>query len=208
MPPHDRRSTDRSPRRRERMIRDEPDRDGPSNSPDQFAGRPGGLAAEGSPGTNPSMPYAGPLRRRDDPPDRAYYGSGSSHDAPSDHDGDRHAAGAGAGSRGREGLAGEGEATWGEIEQARGSKETSGRHPARGPQAARRSDRSIHQEIHEQLARHSEIDASDLEILVEGGEVTLQGRVGDRSTRWLVEDVVEAVSGVSLVHNQLRVAPG
>ena len=69
----------------------------------------------------------------------------------------------------------------------------------------RRSDESIRDEARESLTRHPDLDASDLEVNVEGGEVTLSGRVEDRDARWLAEDIVEVVSGVSLVHNQLRV---
>jgi hypothetical protein len=70
---------------------------------------------------------------------------------------------------------------------------------------ARRSDESIAEEIRESLARHPDLDATEVEVLVEGGEVTLTGRVEDRDARWLAEDIVDSVSGVSLVHNRLRV---
>jgi osmotically-inducible protein OsmY len=50
------------------------------------------------------------------------------------------------------------------------------------------------------------LDASAVEVEVEGGEVTLTGHVEDRDARWLAEDVVESVAGVSLVHNRLRAA--
>ncbi|MBA2459556.1 MAG: BON domain-containing protein [Gemmatimonadales bacterium] len=69
---------------------------------------------------------------------------------------------------------------------------------------ALRSDESIRDEVCESLTRHPDLDASDLEVEIEGGEVTLSGRVEDRDARWLAEDIVEMVSGVSLVHNQLR----
>ncbi|HEU5040238.1 MAG TPA: BON domain-containing protein [Gemmatimonadales bacterium] len=68
------------------------------------------------------------------------------------------------------------------------------------------SEASLSGAIEELLAEHPEIDTSEIEVLVEAGEVTLQGMVEDRDMRWLVEDLVEAVSGVSLVHNRLRVA--
>jgi osmotically-inducible protein OsmY len=40
---------------------------------------------------------------------------------------------------------------------------------------------------------------------VQNGEVSLRGSVDDRRTKWLIEDVVEAVSGVREVRNELRV---
>jgi osmotically-inducible protein OsmY len=70
-----------------------------------------------------------------------------------------------------------------------------------------RSDESLREAIREQLLRHPGVHPSDIDAQVEAGEVTLQGTVADRDTRWLVEDLVESVAGVSLVHNQLRVAP-
>jgi len=70
----------------------------------------------------------------------------------------------------------------------------------------RRSDESIREEICASLTRRSDLDASAVEVEVEGGEVTLTGHVEDRDARWLAEDVVESVAGVSLVHNRLRAA--
>jgi osmotically-inducible protein OsmY len=72
----------------------------------------------------------------------------------------------------------------------------------------RRSDESIREEIRVSLSRRPGLDASGVEVEVEGGEVTLSGRVEDRDARWLAEDLVESVPGVSLVHNRLRAAAG
>lgn len=70
-----------------------------------------------------------------------------------------------------------------------------------------RSDERLREAIREQLLQHPDVHPAGIDVQVEAGEVTLQGTVEDRDTRWLVEDLVESVSGVSLVHNQLRVAP-
>jgi osmotically-inducible protein OsmY len=67
-------------------------------------------------------------------------------------------------------------------------------------------DEYIHAEIRDILTRRPGLDASDVAVEVEQGEVTLHGTVEDRDTRWLVEDLAESVSGVSLVHNRLRIA--
>ena len=67
-------------------------------------------------------------------------------------------------------------------------------------------DEGLRDEVWEHLAHHPDIDASDIEVMVEGGEVTLQGTVEDRDMLRLAEGVVESVSGVSLVHNRLRLA--
>jgi hypothetical protein len=77
----------------------------------------------------------------------------------------------------------------------------------KGPKGYRRSDDRIREEISEALYRHSAIDASEIEIEVKEGVVTLQGTVEGRRMKRLVEDVVEDVSGVSDVHNNLRLMP-
>ncbi|HEX9819544.1 MAG TPA: BON domain-containing protein [Methylomirabilota bacterium] len=55
------------------------------------------------------------------------------------------------------------------------------------------------------MSQHGELDASDIEIVVVSGEVTLQGAVRDRADKRLAEDLAEQVSGVREVNNQLRV---
>ena len=84
----------------------------------------------------------------------------------------------------------------------------SGRHVGRGPKGYRRSDERIEEDINEQLTRHPEIDASEIEVRVKNGEVTLSGTVDERHIKRMVEDVVEQASGVTEVHNQIRVNRG
>ena len=74
----------------------------------------------------------------------------------------------------------------------------------RGPRGYQRSDERIHEEVCERLTRHGHIDASDIEIDVHEGEVTLTGMVTDRQAKRLAEDVAESVTGVKDVHNRLR----
>ncbi len=78
-------------------------------------------------------------------------------------------------------------------------------HAGKGPRGWKRSDERIRDEVNEALARHPAIDASDLEVKVQGGEVTLTGTVEDRRSKRLAEDVAEQVFGVSEVQNQVRV---
>jgi hyperosmotically inducible periplasmic protein len=70
----------------------------------------------------------------------------------------------------------------------------------------RRGDESIREELCENLTDNPELDATDIDVTVEDGEVTLSGTVDDRDARWLAEDLAEAISGVRAVHNRLRVA--
>lgn len=74
----------------------------------------------------------------------------------------------------------------------------------RGPRGYRRSDARIHEDICETLTRHPEIDATDIEIAVDNGVVTLSGTVEDRYTKRLAEDVAELTLGVHDVENRLR----
>jgi hypothetical protein len=83
-----------------------------------------------------------------------------------------------------------------------------GRFAGRGPKGYRRSDERIREEVNEELTRHPEIDASEIEVNVENGEVTLTGKVGDRHQKRLAEDLAERCSGVNDVHNQLKVDKG
>jgi hypothetical protein len=75
----------------------------------------------------------------------------------------------------------------------------------RGPKGYRRADERIQEDINEQFTRHPRLDASEIEVRVENGEVTLSGSVSDRNSKRLAEDIAESCSGVNNVQNQLRV---
>lgn len=81
----------------------------------------------------------------------------------------------------------------------------SGLHAGKGPKGYRRSDERIREEVSEALSAHGDIDASEIEIDVKEGMITLTGTVESRQTKRLVEDTVEGVSGVQDVKNDLRV---
>lgn len=82
-----------------------------------------------------------------------------------------------------------------------------GPYVGRGPKGYRRSDERILEDVCERLTNHPRIDASDIEVKVSGGEVILTGRIESRTVKHLTENMVETVSGVKEVHNQLRVTP-
>ena len=82
----------------------------------------------------------------------------------------------------------------------------SGPYAGRGPKGYRRSDERIQEDVCERLTEHPGIDASEIEVAVSGGDVTLSGLVESRAVKHLTEMMVETVSGVREVHNQLRVA--
>ena len=76
----------------------------------------------------------------------------------------------------------------------------------RGPKNWMRSDTRIHDDVCELLARHEGVDASNVDVVVKDGEVTLTGTVADRFTKRLAEQTLDDVLGVKDVHNRLTVA--
>jgi hypothetical protein len=81
----------------------------------------------------------------------------------------------------------------------------SGRHAGRGPKGYQRSDDRIREDVCEYLTHHPEIDASEVEVQVKNGEVTLTGTVDRREMKRVAEEAAENVSGAKDVHNQLKV---
>lgn len=81
----------------------------------------------------------------------------------------------------------------------------SGEHTGRGPKGYQRSNERVREDICERLTRHGQVDASDIDVQVQDGEVTLAGTVDTRQAKRLAEDTAFSVSGVRDVHNQLRV---
>ncbi len=101
---------------------------------------------------------------------------------------------------------GAGEDVW-RPRHERESEQERTSYAGRGPKNYQRSDERIREDVCMRLADHPEIDASEIEVTVDNGEVTLSGSVDQRSTKRLAEDVADSVSGVRDVHNQLRVTP-
>jgi hypothetical protein len=105
------------------------------------------------------------------------------------------------GSRGRE-YGRNDERSGGEHE---GFFEKVGRFFGKGPKNYKRSDGRIEEEVNEMLFRDPHVDATDIEVEVSEGEVTLSGTVEDRNTKRMAEDCVWNVSGVRNVTNLIRV---
>lgn len=76
----------------------------------------------------------------------------------------------------------------------------------RGPQGYRRSDGRIQEDICDCLTDDPRIDARDVSVRVENGEVTLEGKVNSRQEKRDAENLCERITGVRDVHNHLRVA--
>jgi hypothetical protein len=81
-------------------------------------------------------------------------------------------------------------------------------HAGKGPRGWQRTDDRLLDQVSEALARHPAIDASDLEVAVDGSRVILRGEVSDQRTRQLAKECAEGIAGVDDVQDQLRVRQG
>jgi len=80
-----------------------------------------------------------------------------------------------------------------------------GEYYGRGPQGYKRSDDRIKEDINDRLTWHGNVDATNIQVTVKSGEVTLDGSVSDRHQKRMAEDVAEQVQGVTDVQNRLRI---
>ena len=83
-----------------------------------------------------------------------------------------------------------------------------GNFAGRGPKGYQRSDNRIIEAVCDRLADAPDVDASNIEVKVNNGEVTLGGTVDDRFDKRRAEELIENISGVREVHNNLRVHRG
>ena len=82
------------------------------------------------------------------------------------------------------------------------------RYSGHGPRGYQRSDDRIKEDVCDRLTDDPWVDASEVEVTVRGGEVTLSGSVRDRHDKRRTEDIIESISGVREVHNNLRCTTG
>lgn len=80
-----------------------------------------------------------------------------------------------------------------------------GQFTGRGPKGWRRSDERVREDVSETLELHPEIDASEIEVEVKEGLVTLKGSVADRRQKRMAEDIIESCAGVRDIRNELSV---
>jgi osmotically-inducible protein OsmY len=92
-----------------------------------------------------------------------------------------------------------------DAERRRRRDKMEGPYKGKGPKGYVRSDEKIQDEISESLYHDSYVDASDIEIEVKDGEVTLTGTVADRSAKRRAEDQAERITGVHDVTNNIKV---
>jgi len=75
----------------------------------------------------------------------------------------------------------------------------------KGPKNYTRSDERIREDVNDRLTDYAYIDASDIEVTANNGEVVLSGTVDSRYDKRLAESIAEDVSGVRNVENRIRV---
>jgi hypothetical protein len=80
-----------------------------------------------------------------------------------------------------------------------------GRYSGRGPKGYARSDERIREDVCERLEHDSHVDASEIEVRVEAGVVTLTGHVEDRRTKKHAEAIIDHLRGVKDVRNELKI---
>lgn len=78
-------------------------------------------------------------------------------------------------------------------------------HRGKGPKGYARSDDRIREDVCDCLTDDPMLDAGEIEVQVKNGEVTLTGTVSDRLAKRHAEDMIERVSGVRDVQNNIKV---
>lgn len=91
--------------------------------------------------------------------------------------------------------------SWGGVSDWR---QRPGRFTGVGPKGYQRSDERIREDVNDRLTWHGDLDASNITVTVQDGEVTLEGTVEDRRQKRLAEDIIEDISGVKDIHNHLH----
>lgn len=75
----------------------------------------------------------------------------------------------------------------------------------RGPRGYRRPDSRIEEDVCDVLCEDDYVDATEIEVKVDNGEVILSGMAPDRFTKRRAEELAESCRGVHDVQNRLRI---
>jgi hypothetical protein len=81
-----------------------------------------------------------------------------------------------------------------------------GPHLGKGPRGYRRSDDRIRDEVCGQLTDSGDVDATEIDVEVTEGTVTLTGHVDSKTAKREAEDLAYRVRGVTEVCNYIKVA--
>ena len=85
------------------------------------------------------------------------------------------------------------------------SRVSSALHIGGAPKGDARADDRIKEDVCDVLAFRGDVDASDIQVSVAAGEVTLAGTVPDRRTKRVAEETADGIRGVRDVHNRLTI---
>jgi hypothetical protein len=91
-----------------------------------------------------------------------------------------------------------------ESDRPRPDRQLGGPHVGKGPKGYHRSAERIREEVIDELTGDPHVDATEIAVEVDRGEVTLTGIVDDRRTKRLAEACADRVEGVRDVHNRLH----
>jgi hypothetical protein len=80
-------------------------------------------------------------------------------------------------------------------------------HAGKGPKGYQRADERVIDDVCHALERDPLVDASEIEVSCQKGEVVLKGSVDSRQAKRRAEQCVEELPGVKDVRNELRVQP-
>jgi hypothetical protein len=75
----------------------------------------------------------------------------------------------------------------------------------RGPKNYTRAEERIHEDVCDRLTSDPFVDATDIDVRVTGGEITLEGAVRTRDQKRRAEDITASVRGVRDVQNRVRI---
>lgn len=81
-------------------------------------------------------------------------------------------------------------------------------HRGKGPAGYTRSNERLLEDANERLMHDSTVDASKITVTCKDNEITLDGTVKSRAEKRRAEDIVDDISGVKHVQNNLRVETG
>ena len=87
-----------------------------------------------------------------------------------------------------------------------GIEDERGPYWGKGPKGYTRSDERTREDVCDAIAYQGRIDATEVEVKVERGTVTLSGTVALREHKRALERLVEQCRGVHDVRNELRLA--
>ena len=76
--------------------------------------------------------------------------------------------------------------------------------PVRSYSTGTQSDEEIYLEIRDRLAAQPDVEGTRIEIEVSRGAVTLSGTVGSEIEKYIIQEVVDKVTGVRDIHDELR----